>query len=238
MKNRFNELNKKILSQCKNINDIEENIPFADKILDDENEKNIYGMSSCINISIIGGTTSIAKGLINNYNKLNRNILNKINKFNKNETNIEPGSGQWTKLLRDNSIDEIIDKVNFNRFSIQHYLNHLKNECGLTFEQICEQSNHKESYIKPVFTLNKDRKRNPNRDCIIGLSFAFKLNTYEANYLLKAAGFNELYLRDKRDLIIAKALLDLMTIKDVNRYLKKYNCEEIGNLESSIIKVG
>lgn len=242
MKNRFNELNKKILSQCKNINDIEENIPFADKILEDEDEKNIYRISSFINSSIIGGTTSIAKGLINNYNRLNRNILNrnilnKINKFNKNETNIEPGSGQWTKLLRDDSIDEIIDKVNFNRFSIQHYLNHLKNECGLTFEEICEQSNHKESYIKPVFTLNKDRKRNPNRDCIIGLSFAFKLNTYEANYLLKAAGFNELYLRDKRDLIIAKGLLDLMPIKDVNRYLKKYNCEEIGNLESSLIKV-
>lgn len=237
MKNRFNELNKKILSQCKNINDIEENIPFADKILDDENKKNIYGMSSCINISIIGGTTSIAKGLIKNYNKLNRNILNKINKFNRNETNIEPGSGQWIKLLRDNSIDEIVDKVNFNRFSIQHYLNHLKNECGLTFEQICEQSNHKESYIKPVFNINGARKRNPNRDCIIGLSFAFKLNTYEANYLLKAAGFNELYLRDKRDLIIAKGLLDLMDIKDVNRYLKKYKFEEIGNLENSLINV-
>lgn len=231
MKNRFDELNKKILSKCKDISDIEENIPFVDELLAYEDEKNIYGVSSCIPISIIGGATSIAKGLINNYNKLNRNILNKINKFNKNETNIEPGSGQWTKLLRDNSIDEIVDKVNFNRFSIQHYLNHLKNECGLTFEQICEQSNHKESYIKPVFNINGARKRNPNRDCIIGLSFAFKLNTYEANYLLKAAGFNELYLRDKRDLIIAKGLMDFMDINQVNYYLLKYDCYKIGNLD-------
>ena len=235
MKNIFNELNKKILSQCKNIDDIEENIPFADELLEDENEKNIYEMSSCIHTSIIGRTTSIAKEVMKNYNSLNRNILNKINKFNKNETNIQPGSGQWTKLLKDNSIDEIIDKVKFIRFSIQHYLNHLKNEYGSTFEQICEQSNHKESYIKPVFNINGARKRNPNRDCIIGLSFAFKLNTYETNYLLKAAGFNELYLRDKRDLIIAKGLVDLMHIKDVNRYLKKYECKEIGNLENSLI---
>lgn len=233
MKNRFDELNKKILSKCKDISDIEENIPFVDELLADEDEKNIYEVSSCIPISIIGGATSIAKGLINNYNKLNRNILNKINKFNKNETNIQPGSGEWTKLLRENSIDEIIKKVNFNRFSIQHYLNNLKNESGLTFEQICIKSNHKESYIKPVFNtnINDKRKRNPNRNCIIGLAFAFELNTFETNYLLKAAGFNELYLRDKRDLIIAKGLMDFMDINEVNYYLLKYDCYKIGNLD-------
>lgn len=32
--NRFDELNKKILKQCKTINDIEENIPFAEELLD------------------------------------------------------------------------------------------------------------------------------------------------------------------------------------------------------------
>lgn len=228
MKNRFDEINKKILKQCKNINDIEKRIPLSYELLEGEN---IYRISSFIYTGIIGGATSITKGLISNYSRFNRNILNKINEFNKNETNIKPGSGQWTKLLKENSIDEIIDKVNFNRFSIQHYLNNLKNEFGLTFEQICEQSNHKESYIKPVFNIGGKRKRNPNRDCIIGLSFAFKLNTYETNYLLKAAGFNELYLRDKRDLIIAKGLMDSMDIKQVNQYLLKYNCNKIGNLD-------
>lgn len=230
MKNRFDEINKKILSQCKNIDDIEENIPFIEELLD---YKNNYQISSCIYPSIIiGGAISTAKNLVNDYSRFNRNILNEINKFNKNETNIKPGSGQWSKLLQENSIEEIMDKVNFNRFSIQHYLNNLKNEFGLTFEQICEQSNYKESYIKPVFSLNSDRKRNPNRDCIIGLSFAFKLNTYEANYLLKAAGFNELYLRDKRDLIIAKGLVDFMDINQVNYYLDKYECNKIGNLDN------
>lgn len=183
MKNRFNEINKKILNECKNINDIEKSIPFIYELLDSENEKNIYGMSSCIGLGniiggCIGGAISTTKGLINNYNKFNRNILDKINEFNKNKTNIKVGSGEWSKLLKENSIDEIVSKVNFNRFPIQHYLNNLKNEFKLTFDEICEKSNYKESYIKAVFSLNSDRKRNPNRDCIIGLSFAFELNTY------------------------------------------------------------
>ena len=125
----------------------------------------------------------------------------------------------------------MVSKVNFNRFSIQHYLNHLKNECNMTFEQISERSNHKESYIKPVFNIGGSRKRNPSRDCIIGLAFAFQLNTFETNYLLKAAGFNELYLRDKRDLIIAKGLFDSMNIGEINKYLKNNSCIKIGNLD-------
>lgn len=233
MRNRLDKLNEKILAQCKSVDEIERNIPFvSEDVLIDEHEEKIYEISSGIPFGIIGGAVSVAKGFINN--GLNRNILNTINKFNKNETNIHTGSGHWTKLLIENSIDEIVNKVNFNRFSIHHYLNHLKNECGLTFEEICEKSNYKEGYIKPVFNINGARKRNPNRDCIIGLSFAFKLNTYETNYLLKAAGFNELYLRDKRDLIIAKGLFDKMSIKTVNRYLDKYYCGEIGNLDSEL----
>ena len=233
--NRFDELNKKILKQCKTINDIEENIPFAEELLDDmEYKKSFHSTSSfeCIPFSIIGGAVSATKELINGYScTLNRNILNKINKLNKNDTNIQPRSGEWGKLLRENSIDKIIEKVNFNRFSIQHYLNHLKNESGITFEQIWIKSNHKESYITPVFNINGKRKRNPNRNCIIGLAFAFELNTFETNYLLKAAGFNELYLRDKRDLIIAKGLMDFMDINQVNYYLLKYDCCKIGNLD-------
>ena len=136
-----------------------------------------------------------------------------------------------TFCVQNIDIRPIIEKVNFNRFSIQHYLNHLKNESGITFEQICIKSNHKESYITPVFNINGKRKRNPNRNCIIGLAFAFELNTFETNYLLKAAGFNELYLRDKRDLIIAKGLMDFMDINQVNYYLLKYDCCKIGNLD-------
>lgn len=218
MKNRFDELNNKMLNKCKSVREIQENSPFTDLLLD---EKNCSG----------NGLISTIGGVINVYNNFSRNLLNKINKFNKNDTNIRSGSGQWTKLLKENSIDEMVSKVNFNRFSIQHYLNHLKNECNMTFEQISERSNHKESYIKPVFNIGGSRKRNPSRDCIIGLAFAFQLNTFETNYLLKAEGFNELYLRDKRDLIIAKGLFDSMNIGEINKYLKNNSCIKIGNLD-------
>ena len=101
---------------------------------------------------------------------------------------------------------------------------------NLTKKEIAQKSNYKEKYLEGVFTIaNNKSKRNPSRDCIIGLSFAFDLNVVETCYLLKTAGYNELYLRNKRDLIIAKCLLEQIGIKNTNKTLKKYNESIIGN---------
>lgn len=227
-RNIFEELNMKIVKGCKDISEIKKNIPLSYELLDElENQKKVN--QSLKIYSIIGGAVS---GVSSYGEKLSRNILKKINQLNKNEANIKSRNGEWSKLLKNNSMDEVVKKVKFNSFSIQHYLNNLKNEKRITFEEICIASNHKMSYIKPVFNTSKKSQRNPNRDCILGLAFAFNLNTYEINDLLKEAGFNQLYLRNKRDLIIAKGLMDSINIKEVNNYLEQYDCSRIGNLDN------
>ena len=61
----------------------------------------------------------------------------------------------------------------------------------------------------------------------------FELDLFDSNYLLKAAGYNDLYLRNKRDLIIAKSILENKDIQYVNKYLKKYGEEKIGNFDDN-----
>lgn len=77
----------------------------------------------------------------------------------------------------------------------------------------------------------KRQKRMPSRDCIIGLCFAFELNLKESNFLLKSAGYNELYIRNLKDLIIMKALNDRVKLSECNEFLCENNIEKIGNLD-------
>lgn len=71
----------------------------------------------------------------------------------------------------------------------------------------------------------------PNRDRIIGLCFVFELNLNESNCLLKAAWFNELYLRNTRDLIIMKSLNDRIKLDKYNRLIINNGFKRIGNLD-------
>ena len=66
---------------------------------------------------------------------------------------------------------------------------------------------------------------------IIGLIFAFKLNCSEAQLFLKMAGYNELYVRDKRDLIIYKCIKEEKELKDTNQLLLQFKVAKIGNLD-------
>ena len=48
------------------------------------------------------------------------------------------------------------------------------------------------------------------------MCFAFKLNIKESNLLLKSYGYNELYDKDLRDVIIMKYIYDFFINKDFN----------------------
>lgn len=160
-----------------------------------------------------------------------RNIFSQLNKPSCSSGSISP-----IKSLLTLSIDEIRSKFEPNTYDIKDYLNLLKNYSEKTFSDLARLSNHKESYLKEIFSFNKRRQlRLPNRDCIIGLCFAFELNLKESNLLLKAAGFNELYHRDLRDIIIIRSLLQRLNLSQVNILLTQYDLNKIGNLDSDEI---
>ena len=88
-----------------------------------------------------------------------------------------------------------------------------------TIEYLSNESNFSEDYIKKVL----NNTRGESRDFIIGICFAFKLNIIESNLLLKSSGYNELYDKDIRDIVIIKSIYDnfinVHYIKDNNTYI-------------------
>lgn len=232
-RNIFKEINYKIARNCIDIEEIYEKIPFPEE----EIEKYIQlqkafptSMGVPIVKGIVGGAVAGAiGGLVNNSSK---NIFKKINENSKNQNKFTFKDEDWGTILINKSMEELLESIKFNTFSIHTYLNNLKIYKDKTRKEIIIGSNHRDKYIEAVFASDKAKyKRHPSRDCIIGLSFVFELNLVETNYLLRAAGYNELYLRNKRDLIIAKSILEEFNIKELNKFLVKQNEEKIGNLD-------
>lgn len=225
-RNMLETINKEILKKCTTIEEAEESIPFFNnksKMMESRSSIGSLFPFSIIGCAAVSLTTSSSEKM---------NLLRKINISNKNESNVNNYAKSWNKFILDNSIDEIMEKINFNTFSIQRYLWEIKDYYNMTYEEICEKSNFKETYLKPVFLLGKNKsQRAPKRDCIIGLAFAFELNIIETNYLLAAAGYNELYLRDQKDIIITKCIVDGKNIRELNECLEKYSYDKIGNLD-------
>lgn len=82
----------------------------------------------------------------------------------------------------------------------------------LTEEKLAEYSNFSKDQVHKALT----GRIGGSRDFIIGMCFAFRLNIRESNLLLKAYGFNELYDKDLRDVIIIKSIYDFFINKNYN----------------------
>ncbi len=113
------------------------------------------------------------------------------------------------------------------KIRFHNYCNLLKNMNKLTLAQIAERSNFKTTILKDILS----NRRNPSRDLVIGLSYAFSLNLSETNLFLKSAGFNDLYLFEIRDCIVIKSIEEDLSLKDTNTILKEQGLIIIGNLD-------
>lgn len=114
-------------------------------------------------------------------------------------------------------------KYNPNK-PIRYYLNDLKNITGFSNEKISQDSNISRGYYQELL----NGKKHASRDTVISLGFGFKLNLDEVNLLLKKAGYNELYMRDNRDIIIAKCVFDNETITITNQILDDFGLDILG----------
>lgn len=159
---------------------------------------------------------------------MERNIFKILNEKNNISITSTTSLGGWNTFLMNKPLDKllIMTKLN-NKTKTCNYLCQIKEYFGLTYTQIVKGSNFKETYIKDIF----NGRRNPSRDAIIGLCFAFGLNFDESNMLLKSAGYNELYPRDKRDLLLSKGIIDKLNITEINEILMQYKMSKIGNFD-------
>ncbi len=71
-------------------------------------------------------------------------------------------------------------------------------EKGLRRADVVREAGINETFGYQIFK----GQRNPTRDKVLQLAFALGCDFVETNRLLKAAGANELYCKDRRDAII------------------------------------
>ena len=125
-----------------------------------------------------------------------------------------------TSLLTEplgNLIKILNKKENHSRnIEFKYLLNGLLNEKKLSQKAVYTSANLSKSYF---FELLKGDKH-PSRESTICLCFGFSLNLAEANLFLKNAGYNELYLRNIREMIIAKCLTKRVSLIDTNIILE------------------
>lgn len=137
------------------------------------------------------------------------------------------------------SID-MADKLN-HASSIGEYLAHNKDEMlsnelsdylynilrikDMSIADVARKSQLDRTYIYQIF----DGRKKPSRDKLIAIAFGFGLSVEETRKLMKASGYRELYVRDKRDAIILYALNHNKSIIEVDEMLYDYNLEMLVN---------
>ena len=102
------------------------------------------------------------------------------------------------ELLSTSSIDAYLDQHEPASRTLAEYLQQLLAEKGLRRADVVREAGINETFGYQIFK----GQRNPTRDKVLQLAFALGCDLVETNRLLKAAGANELYCKDRRDAII------------------------------------
>ncbi|OCS91742.1 hypothetical protein A6K76_01100 [Caryophanon latum] len=96
-------------------------------------------------------------------------------------------------------------------------------QSGLKNAQVIAQSGVTKDYFYGIQT----GKRKPSREKTIQLCFGLQLNAEQSADFLKKMGHNELYLRDERDLIIAKHLESGLSLAETDDFLEEHGYDTL-----------
>ncbi len=103
----------------------------------------------------------------------------------------------------------------FVDLSLKEYLESLMAQYGLKKSQVIKASGLSEAYTYQIFSGLK----NPSRDKLLALAMGMGLTFDECQKLLKLAGVNELYAKNRRDAIIIFGLLKRLPLDELNDIL-------------------
>lgn len=103
----------------------------------------------------------------------------------------------------------------FVDLSLGEYLESLMEAHGLKKAQVIKASGLSEAYTYQIFSGLK----NPSRDKLLALAVGMRLSFDECQRLLKLAGVNELYVKNRRDAIIIFGLHKRLSLGKLNDIL-------------------
>lgn len=102
--------------------------------------------------------------------------------------------------------------------SLSDYLNQLLVEKGLRRVDVVRAAGINETFGYQIFK----GQRSPSRDKVLQLAFAMGCDLIETNRLLKAAGVNELYCKNRRDAIIIFCIDHEYTLQRTDEELYRF----------------
>lgn len=103
------------------------------------------------------------------------------------------------------------------------YLMRLLDKYGWKTSAASEAAEMSTSYLGLII----NGKRNATRDMLIRVAIAIGATAEETDYLLKYSGYNPLYVRDKRDVIIWYGISKKEELSVINANIKKRGLEPL-----------
>ena len=132
--------------------------------------------------------------------------------------NKKPSTVEVLEALRGADSIEDFSKQYFSCFvdiSFEDYLNSLLETHGISKYAAVKASGLSDSYAFQIFQGYK----NPSRDKLLSLAIGMHISFEECQRLLKLAGVNELYAKNRRDAIIIFGLERSLTVPQLNEIL-------------------
>lgn len=113
-----------------------------------------------------------------------------------------------TQFLMDN-------KADFRKDTVPDVLSALFRTKKITKASLAKRANMSEVYLHQVFA----GQRNPSRNRLLCMCLGMSATLDETQALLKSCGTAQLYIRNRRDVIISFGLLQGLNVQEVNDYL-------------------
>lgn len=138
--------------------------------------------------------------------------ISKTNKLNK-------------KLKDDISLTEFFEQnaKEFLNVPLNRYIKALIDKKGYTRAKMVRESGINRRYFYDILS----GKRNATRNYVLRILLVLETPLKNAQWLLRATGYAQLYARDQRDSVIIYCVNHQSSVKDCNTMLEKINCEPI-----------
>lgn len=120
-------------------------------------------------------------------------------------------------------LNEILSERAIHRSDMGCLLKNYLEKYGTTKEELAGKVGIKVDHLGNLINGSKGTRR----DTVLAIAFAFPLTITETNRLLKEAGFDELYMKIRRDVIIAYCLNEKRSLYSTNKELAAHREDEI-----------
>ncbi len=123
----------------------------------------------------------------------------------------------WKELRETEDLSQFLkdNKADFRKETVPDVLNELFRTKQISKAALAKRASMSEVYLHQVFA----RQRNPSRNRLLCMCLGMSATLDETQNVLKLCGSAQLYIRNRRDVIISYGLLKGISVQEVNDYL-------------------